>query len=383
MTASTPTDEQAETSGPVQLEAPASPSPAPLAPPTRSVQPLALIIGLLALGLAIGLSAAAYFTWHQIQLLSQQQAGIQDSVSERMQPLRSSLEAVERRLGEDQQQAATRFERLTEDQRSVGQRLNVLAALLGRSERGWSLAEVEYLLRIANQRLQLQRDLSTALQALQAADERLRDLADPHYGPVREQIARDVDAIRSVPAVDVDGLVAQLGVALERLDDLPVAGSHYEAVASGDEPAEDRPKTAQSVQELPALVWGSLSGLFRVREHDQAVGPMLPPESAYFLRENLRLQLSAARLALLRSDRAQYQAALRTAAAWLSDYFAVENDAVQQLIGRLHGMADENILPPVPDVSASLSLLLQQMQLSEQQPVLPSVPADTSAESGQ
>jgi len=346
--------------------------PVPAPAPARS--PLALTIGLVALGLAIGLSAVAYFTWYQVQQLADRQAGIQDSVSERVQPLRAALDETRTELQAGQDAATRRLEGLAADQQSVGNRLNVLAAMMGRSERGWTLAEVEYLLRIANQRLQLQRDALTAIQALQSADERLRDLADPRYMPVRKQIALDIDAIRAVPVVDVEGLVAQLSAMLDRVNKLPVAGSRYQPPADSEAESAPAENTAHSAEELPALVWHSLSDLFRVRQHDQAVGPMLPPEDEYFLRENLRLQLGAARLALLRGDRAQYKAALRTAADWLNTYFDVEDAEVQQLIGRMETLADSDILPPVPDVSASLSLLRQQMKLSEKPAVLPVVP---------
>lgn len=335
---------------------------------------LPLTVALLALGMAIGLAVSAYFTWHQVQQLAGEQVGIESGVSERIQPLRTSLDAVNRVMEQDKQQLQSRISQLGEDQQSVGHRLNVLAALIGRSERGWTLAEVEYLLRIANQRLQLQRDLNTAGQALDAADERLREMADPHYLSVREQIARDLDAIQAVPAVDTDGLSVKLGAALQNIDKLPVAGTHYEPVAHTKAASPGSESTAQNIDELVTLIRETLSELFRLREHDQPVGPMLPPDREYFLRENLRLQLAAARLALLRNDNVQYHSALQTASDWLHSYFDKDSALVQQLTTELGQLAKVNIRPTLPDVSASLRLLRQQIQLSEQQAVLPVVP---------
>jgi uroporphyrin-3 C-methyltransferase len=79
---------------------------------------------------------------------------------------------VERTLRDERRQIDGQLKKLAGKQQSVGDQVSVLAALVGRSQQGWSLAEVEYLLRIANQRLQLQRDLKTAQLALQAADTR-------------------------------------------------------------------------------------------------------------------------------------------------------------------------------------------------------------------
>jgi uroporphyrin-3 C-methyltransferase len=266
------------------------------------------------------------------------------------------------------------LKKLVEDQRNVGHRVSVLAALMGRSEQGWSLAEVEYLLRIANQRLQLQRDVNTAEQALKAADQRLHDLADPHFLSVREQIARDLDAVQAVPTVDSDGISLSLATALVGIDQLSVAGSHYRPAVETESEASETPTTIRDWRELPKLLWSTLSGLFRIREHDKPVTPMLAPEREYFLRENLRLQLSAARLALLRDDGAQYQAILTTAQDWLNAYFTDDDTKVNDLMAQLEQLKAIDTVPRLPDISGSLRVLRQQMMLSEQQDVLPVVP---------
>jgi uroporphyrin-3 C-methyltransferase len=348
---------------------------------TASSSALPLIIGLLALILAIGLAVVAYFTWYEVQRLDRNQAGIETEVSDRIQPLRTSLDGMNRALEDERGAIEARIGKLDEDRQSLANRLNVLAALMGRSERGWTLAEVEYLLRIANQRLQLQRDLKTAEQALQAADGRLRDLADPHYHKVREQIGRDLEAVRAVPAVDIDGLAVTLSTALASVDKLQVAGSRYQPVEYTESTPVKASTTAHSLKEFAQLVWDALSDLFRIREHDKAVRPMLPPEREYFLRENLRLQLAAARLALLRNEPVQYRSALKTTADWLTAHFDTEKPAVQQLDKQLRDIATVNIAPTLPDISDSLRVLRQQMQLSEQQPVLPVVPEKQPADS--
>ena len=345
---------------------------------------LPLWIALLALGASIALAASAYFIWHQVQQLMAEQAGIEVGVSDRIRPLSSSLEGVNQSLRDERAETDNRIAAvdsritgLSEDQKSIGHRLNVLAALMGRSEYGWTLAEVEYLLRIANQRLQLQRDLKTAAEALESADARLRELADPLYQGVREQIAIELNEISAVPVVDTEGLSSKLGAAVHSIDDLPVAGTRYQPLSADETAAPDIDKPAGNLKELMRLVWGALSELFRLREHDKPIGPMLPPEREYFLRENMRLQLAAARLALLRNDRAQFSAALITASDWLEAYFDNEDGEVQQLRSDLEAMSAVDISPPVPDVSASLALLRQQIKLSEKQDVLPVVPDET------
>lgn len=371
------TDSPTDTGQQTPSETPSDDAPPVRRDTARSAVPLVLAI--LALVVSIGLAVAAYFIWYQVRQLGAEQAGIESGVGDRIQPLRATLERLEKAGEQESGTLHGRIDKLEEDQQAVGNRLSVLAAQIGRSERGWTLSEVEYLLRIANQRLQLQRDTATAAQALRAADGRLRDLADPVYQSVREQIAKDLDAVEAVPPVDVDGLSAALSAALAQVDELQVAGSHYVPPARAGTGDSDTPARAHSVAELGEVVWHSLSELFRVREHDQPVGPLLPPDQEYFLRQNLQLQLAAARLALLRDDRVQYRTALESAIDWLNRYFDRQTGSVQQLLDRLQAVAGVNIEPAMPDISGSLRLLRQQMQLREQQKVLPVVPQSGNA----
>ncbi len=348
--------------------------------PERPVVRAPLVLSLLALGLSIGLAATAYFSWHELQQLAGAQAGTETRLENRIEPLRSSLDSVGRTVRDEQQQIDSRLEKLAEEQQSVADRVSVLAALVGRSEQGWGLAEVEYLLRIANQRLQLQRDLKTAQLALQAADARLLELADPQFLNVREQLARELESLRAVAPVDVAGISAKLSALMETIDELVVRGSKYQPAVKTETVGSGTAATVQDWRELPALLWSSLSGLFRIREHDKPVSPMLPPEREYFLRENLRLQLSAARLALLRDDSVQYRATLTTTADWLEAYFSAEDARVKEFLQQLGQLSAIDVAPELPDISASLHLLRQQLKLGAQQSVPPVVPEAASPE---
>ncbi len=356
-----------ETNSPAVVDEKPAAEPPAQAPARNRSGALPLVISVLALIVAIALGVAAYFIWYQVQQQTGAQAELERGVANRLDPVRASVDQLERKLEQKNEALAQRLDRLAQDQQAMANRISMLAALVGRSETGWAVAEVEYLLRVANQRLQMQRDKRTALQALKAADARLRDLADPHYQGVREQIAEEINAINAVPEVDVSGLAATLEAALKLVDQLPVAGSHYRPGPAADS-AEAAEKTPMDrLGDVGKVVWGALSGLFRVREHDQPVGPMLAPKHEYFLRENLRLQLAAARLALLRQDPAQYRGALDTAIDWLQRYFDPQAPGVRKQIERLQAIAATDIRPALPDVAASLRLLRQQLQLSQPQ----------------
>lgn len=350
-------------------------------PPLRSGQSLAkvpLILSLLALGLSIGLVVAAWFSWHELQQLAGAQSGTESRLENRLEPLQSALSGMGETLRNERQQVDLQIEEISRKQQHTGDQVSMLAALVGRSEQGWSLAEVEYLLRIANQRLQLQRDVKTARLALQAADARLQELADPQFLKVREQLAKELASLQTVTHVDSDGVSARLGVLMALVDELTVEGSKYQPPVETETEQSVDTLTAQDWRELPALLWSVVSDLFRIREHDKPVSPMLPPEREYFLRENLRLQLSAARLALLRDDNVQYQAALSTARHWLDEYFSASDAQVKEMQAQLERLSAVDVTPTLPDVSASLRLLRQRLKLSERQSA-PAVRTDTHA----
>jgi len=342
----------------------------------RRGAPLALVFALLALGVSIGLAVGGYFIWSQFQRLTGEQAGIAPRLEQKVQPLQAGLQAIRDDWQGGRRETAQKLAALSEAQGTTGERLNRLAALVDRSELGWTLAEVEYLLRIANESLQLRRDRLTAVAALKGADARLRELADPQLLPVREQLARELNALREVPDVDVDGIALRLADSSQQVEKLPVSGSHYEP-PQAETKHPDATQAAHSWKDLPHVIWSAITRLFRVREHDKPVGPLLPPERAWFLKENLRLQLAAARLALLREDQPAYRQALVTSTAWLKQWFDTEDPAVTAMAGELDQLAAVDIHPALPDISRSLQVLRevrkQQERLAE--------PAETPAAS--
>lgn len=342
----------------------------------RRSSPAALVFALLGLGISIGLAVGGYFIWNQMQQLTGEQAGIEPRLQQRVQPLQTRLQTISSDWQDGRREIEKQLGALDDGQDAIGERVDRLASLVGRSELGWTLAEVEYLLRIANESLQLRRDKRTALAALNSADNRLRELADPQLLPIREQLARELNALREVPDVDFDGLSLRILDSLQQAEKLQVAGSSYEP-PQPETKSFDATQTAGNWKDLVQVIWSSLGELFHKREHDKPVAPMLPPERAWFLKENLRLQLAAARLALLREDRNAYQQALTTVTEWLKAWFDNEDKTVTTMITGLEDMAAVEIRPQMPDVSKSLQVLrqiqTQQERLAEPE-VVPAEP---------
>ncbi|MGH6885229.1 MAG: uroporphyrinogen-III C-methyltransferase [Geminicoccales bacterium] len=214
--------------------------------------------------------------------------------------------------------------------------------------------EIEQYLRMANRAAQLARDPVMALAALRIADDRLRALDDPAYTPVREQVGTEIDALEALPQIDVEGIALRLGRLASRVDELPLAVRDEDTVmAAGDEPVEEPGFWSRTW----AAVRGALKSLVSVRRTDEDAAPMLAPEQEYFLRENLRLQLETARLALLRGDEANFTASLRQAREWLESYFETDRTRIVRVTERLEKLAELKLQPELPDLSGSLAAL--------------------------
>jgi uroporphyrin-3 C-methyltransferase len=335
----------------------------------------ALLLALVALILAIAVAVAAFFTWQTVDRLESgrvqdlqqaeaRSAGLEGRLQDTARRIDGIQAEVDRELDAAQRQQQAALEQLGQTRQAVERSVSQLRAQMGRSQDGWLLAEVEYLLRIANQRLQLQRDAGTALAALRAADERLHELADPGYLAVREALAREIGQLQAVPAVDLGGLALKLASLEARVDDLRPAGARYV-------PARERhgetagTQAARDWREVPGIVWQAVRRLLVVRTHQEPATPMLPPEQEYFLDQNLRLALEAARLALLRADAEQYRANLETARRWLERHYDGEHPATASMDNELFHLLQQDIRPPLPDISGSLRLLRQRLPAPE------------------
>ena len=342
----------------------AASAPAPARSPAL---PLAILALLIALGTLVG----GYFVWHEVQRQGAWQQQVLGQIDSRGQSLDQRLETFKDRLDSDLA-ASERSRRSVEEQQrglaaaqaGLEEALAALRAQLGRSQHDWVLAEVQYLLTVANQRVQLQRDTVTAIAALESADRRLHSLADPGFNPVREQIAHELDALRAVAVPDLAGIALTLDTLAKTADELPLRDAQARAFSPEPAAATEAPAERDWLR-LPRLIWDELKRLVVVRRNDVPVGPMLAPEQQFFLYENLRLQLSMARLAALTGDTASYRASLTTAAGWLGAHFAADAPRVGAARAELERLATLELRPALPDVSASLRLLRERMRLAD------------------
>lgn len=230
--------------------------------------------------------------------------------------------------------------------------LEALYQELSRSRDESLLADVEQTLTIANQQLQVAGNVKSALIALYAADARLARLDRPQLAGLRKVIARDIDRLKVAPYVDTIGLSARLDNLIATVDSLPLVMETRPAPATQARGQNAAP--ASVWQRLTSELWQEVRELVRLQNMDRPDAPLLAPTQTYFLRENLKLRLLGARLAVLARDEQSYKADLGAARESLQRYFDVRSKAVTTALDSMRELNASEVSVALPDVAASL-----------------------------
>jgi len=236
-----------------------------------------------------------------------------------------------------------------------------LAGISAGARETFLLAEGEYYLQIANAQLQLANNPHLAALALGMADERVTQLSDPALTAVRRAISEELALLEVMEKPDLEGATLTLASLARIVESLPIANS----TSQGDDDIVATDPEQSNIDQAWGSVKGALSGLVKVTRPDQATLAQTSPDAEHFLRNNIALQLQAARLALLRGEQAIFEQTLADTTALIETYFDVDS---AQVIGAQQAIAQirENVFTvSVPDISGSLRLLRQYRALRE------------------
>ncbi|MCF6337705.1 MAG: uroporphyrinogen-III C-methyltransferase [Gammaproteobacteria bacterium] len=338
----------------------------PKTPPTKTTAnkntSMVIVIGVLFVIAVSGIGLAAYDFWllRAQAPLNAQLAAAQSGFETRLMQLEQQSRDIERhsrnveqQLQQTQNQLSAEIQARKSEQQehqAVNAALQSITEKLGRNTIAWRMAEVEYLLTVANHRLMLARDRQTAIAVFETADSRLEAIADPALLKVRKAIASELTALRAVPNVDIPGLALQIGSLAETVEQLPLMDKKRLAMVT------EKRENAASIdwQEIPTAVWNDIKSLVQVRRHQQPTEPLLPPQQAWFLYQNLQLKLEQARLAVLKQNTTVFVQSLEEVSQWLNSYFDVESAAVISLQKTIKNLRTIELQPTLPDVSSSL-----------------------------
>lgn len=341
---------------------------APRRPKKRGSIPwLAVISLLLVLGLA---AAVAGLAWYGYQLYLQndstksgQVAELQRQLAEQAQVL-AQLRQAQANAGRDSQQEVRAMgERLTAaEQRLMAQNKRLLAMSTVTRE-DWLLAEAEYLLKLANQRILIERSAKGAEALLTEADAILRDLDDPDLFSLRKAVNSDLAALRLIQTIDREGIYLQINGLIDQVQRLPVRPEREQVVGRSQQPVAEKLDQKLTTDSWWAALkhniyaFGqSLRSYININTNAEKPTPLLAPESAQYLQQNVRLMLERAQLALLREQQAIYQNSLQQAENYLADFYP-DSAPVDNFRGQLMQLAAKDIVVELPDITGSLELL--------------------------
>jgi uroporphyrin-3 C-methyltransferase/uroporphyrinogen III methyltransferase/synthase len=241
------------------------------------------------------------------------------------------------------------------------------------------LAELDASLSLAAQQLALGINSQAVLAVLQDLDSRIERQNDPRLLTIRAAILRDIERLRVYPATDVGSLALRIDALVSALDHLPLLATIRERVETANGvvdadrsagPSDARPDGAPAATGESAVTppfslgrlvatfgafGAELRDLFRVRRVDSPDALLVAPAQAYFLRQNLRLMLLNARLALLSRNDSAYRGDLERARRWIGTYFDTEHRNVMAVQAQLGQLLEAKIVLDPPRIDDSVA----------------------------
>ncbi len=226
--------------------------------------------------------------------------------------------------------------------------LHALYRDLARSRDESGVREAEQAIALAAQQLQLAGNVPAAIVALRAAEARLARLDRPQLLPLRKALAADLERLAALPVVDLAATSARLEQVLLTVDKLPLA-MDIRPQESREKPAEAAPSPWW--KRTGDEIWHEIKGLVRIQRFDREEAVLLAPGQSFFLRENLKLRVLNARLALLSRDQATFRGELKAALEMLGRLFDGRDKGVQAAQATLRQLLAAEVVIAVPGLN--------------------------------
>lgn len=317
------------------------------------------LVALIALIIAVALALWSWQQWNNQQSVQQALMDLQQSTTHLQTLYGDRGTQQEQRLQALEEKLSAQRDLLATQRRQIDHNARELLEAGNRTRTDWLLAEAEYLLRIANQRLLVEKDIRGAFSALESADEVLKESDDIGVYPVRQQLAREILTLKSIRDVDRTGLYLKLEAAINSIHQLTDQALISDR-APGFIPSTDN-ALPPGDPGLLARTWSrfkaTLMQIVVVRRMDEPVKPLLSPDQSAYARLNLQLMLEEAEMAVLRGNQELYERALTKARDTIDDWYDATNPQVAALSDTLSELASRDVDPTLPDISKSLTLL--------------------------
>ena len=342
-------------------------------------------VGLLALFLVLVLAAGGgvggYYLWQQQenmqgQMRSQQKAQKLDS--QQLQQQMKQVQGETAQLIQSIEANTALIQQLETSQQQISDISQRAIEQTNRGQRDWILAEIDYLLRLANRRLEIARDINSAAAALQAADQRIHELGDLNLLPIRKQLARDIAALKALHQVDVNGTALALDQMIILASALPFKSVQEEIKAQMQ--TEATATTEKKPESFVDSVISTVKNIGDIKVHHRSIQPASSAQQQQQIEQILRTHLLAARLAVLRFDQLQFSHDIEQAQKVLHLHYQDTDNRVKQMQKDLAQFSSINLTPDLPSITTSWNMLQEKINAvakpAKSKPAAPAKPKE-------
>lgn len=290
----------------------------------------------------------------EIKLVREGQDAYKASVQQQKEELAKQLQEHQNRLAKTDEH----IQNLKLSQGGLADNLETVktVAAKGGDVNAFPLAEVDYLLRLADTKLKLERNVANARLALDTAQQRLKVVGEAGLASVQTMLAEAIATLRGVQLPDITGLAHKLVDMEKEVGGLPLK------IDSGVPDIKNRVKPAASVavsadterswwDRSTEAVWNQFKDIVVIRRVRSEAPPLIAMEEEFFLRQNLRLELESMRMALLRGDAQSYQDSYDLVRKWTETYFDTQDARVATFLSQLQALQTVQFNPYIPDLT--------------------------------
>ena len=335
--------------------------------PRRALLPIFNLLLLLALIAALGIGG--FKGWQLFQQIKQQSSNqiveLKNELASR--PTQADLDKSVRSMHQNVQQTSHKIAQLEQGLQSLTAATEKLYELYGRDENGWKLAEVEYLMSVAQHKLVLENDFAGAAKTLNAASNRIADLADPGLLPVRVRINEEIARLKTRERPDLVGMTLTLARLTRQVSSLKPGYQTQPETEPSTQP-ETPGEQADPKRPLQQKVMDFVKSLVTIKTDQPRAKPASAQADIIDVGQQLEDNLKLTRWALLDRDAFQYSRLMQQNVKMFKQYYDLNNAANAEFYDELLKLQKASIKPQLPDISGSLKLLKEIEQRRESAP---------------
>jgi len=340
--------------------------------------------GIIILLVVIGVAGVGFYFVQGLRDKQKDLSGeVKGEMSKQMSDYQAQLTAIQAQLANVSKELASKDEhfnkiladfsqlhqeKLNTTQKELTASIQQIQRQLGKTRGDWLIADAEYLLSVANERLQLIGDVHTTIEALEAADQRLRESGDTGVIKIREKIAEEITVVKNITVPDIVGMYVAIQAQQDHVEQLTLL-----LPFAGKAPTPDTKNQPETASEDHGLL-----DAIGIKYSERAIETTLKPEEAKFIYEQLRVKLEMAQIALVQHNEALFQSALADAKKWIAQHF-IKNDVSRNFIEELDKFSAIKIHGQFPDISLSLKMIkdISKLRIEADKATLPSTEPET------